>query len=116
MPNKRDLNLSKYGIGVYAYRELNNFCRQYQEKMNRLPEIQSVHPERAANLSRDLEMIEQAAMEAAPEEYELFLLAVTNDVTWSHMRMLYGIRMGQNAFNARRRAFYYLLAKKKGMA
>lgn len=136
MPNKRDLRLDKYDIGVYAYRELNNFCKQYREKKRRLQELECPYTspqlsgmpgagrkadktarnaERAAILSRDLEMIEQAAMEAAPEEYELFLLAMTNDVTWTYMRMLKDMRMGQNTFNERRRLFYYLLAKKKGI-
>lgn len=32
MPNKRDLRLDEYEIGVFAYRELNNFCKQYREK------------------------------------------------------------------------------------
>ncbi len=136
MPNKRDLRLDKYDIGVYAYRELNNFCKQYREKKRRLQELEypytspqlsgmpgagkkadktARNAERAAILSQDLEMIEQAAMEAAPEEHELFLLAMTEDVTWTYMRMLKNMRMGQNTFNERRRLFYYLLAKKRGI-
>ena len=32
MSNRRDLRLDKYKIDKYAYRELLNFCRQYQGK------------------------------------------------------------------------------------
>ena len=43
MPNKRDLRLDKYDIGVYAYRELNNFCKQYQEKKRKLQELECAY-------------------------------------------------------------------------
>lgn len=135
MPNKRDLRLDKYDIGVYAYRELNNFCKQYQEKRRKLQEAECAYSAprfdkapgascydddqttraavRAAMISRDLEMVEQSAMEAAPEEYALFLQAMVEDHTWNYMREIKGMRMGENDFRWRRRLFYFLLAKRK---
>lgn len=136
MPNKRDLRLDKYDIGTWAYRELNNFCKQYKSKKRRLRELESPYrspqmtgmpsgsgtsdptgrnAEKAAILSNDIAMIEKAAKMASPSEYELFLLAVTEDVTWNYMRLLKDIRMNEKVFNERRRHFYYLLADMKGI-
>lgn len=136
MPNKRDLRLDEYEIGVFAYRELNNFCKQYREKKKKLRELESPYKspkltglpsgsgpsdptgriaERAAILSSDIDMIERAAAEASPTERDLFLLAVTEDVSWDYMRLLKDLKMGRDKFNNRRRHFYYLLAQKKGI-
>ena len=71
--------------------------------------------ERAAVLSQDIDMIERAAAEASPTERDLFLLAVTEDVSWDYMRLLKDLKMGRDKFNNRRRHFYYLLAQKKGI-
>ena len=135
MPNKRDLRLDEYEIGVFAYRELNNFCKQYREKEKaagagkpvQSPKLTGITfreraerptgriAERAAILSSDIDMIERAAAEASPTERDLFLLAVTEDVSFDYMRLLKDLRMGRDTFNSRRRYFYYLLAKKKGL-
>ena len=136
MPYKRDLKLDKYDIGTFAYRELNNFCKQYTSKKKRLRELQSLYktpkltdmPEnrapcdptgeyakKAVIVSNDIDMIERAARQASPTEYELFLLAVTEDVTWNYMRQLKNMKMNEKVFNDRRRYFYYLLAEMKGI-
>ena len=136
MPNKRDLKMERYSIGKYAYRELHNFCLQYPDKKRKLRELQSPYrspqitgmpsgsgpgdptgrsAERAAVLSQDIDMIERAAAEASPTERDLFLLAVTEDVSWAYMKMLKNMQMGEKKFNRRRRKFYYLLAQKKGI-
>lgn len=136
MPNKRDLRLERYSIGKYAYRELHNFCLQYPEKKRRLRELESPYKspqitgmpsgsgpgdptgrnaEKAAILSNDIAMIEKAAKMASHSEYDLFLLAMTEDVTWNYMRLLKNIRMNEKDFNDRRRRFYYLLADMKGI-
>ena len=136
MPNKRDIKLDEYDIGTFAYRELNNFCKQYREKKRKLLELECPYSspritglpsgsdagdptgrtaERAAILSRDIDMIEAAAREASPTETSLFLLAMTEDVSWDYMRLLKDLKMGRDKFNNRRRHFYYLLALKKGI-
>jgi hypothetical protein len=136
MPNKRDLKLDEYDIGTFAYRELNNFCKQYRDKKRRMRELQNPYKspqitgmpsgsgpgdptgrmaERAAILSNDIDMIERAAKEASPSEFELFLLAMTEDVSWDYMRILKDLKMGRDKFNNRRRHFYYILAQKKGI-
>ena len=136
MPNKRDIKLDEYDIGTFAYRELNNFCKQYREKKRKLLDLEYPYnspringlpasngpgdptgkaAERAAALSKDIEMIEAAAKEASPTETNLFILAVTEDVSWNYMSLLKDMQMGEKQFNRRRRHFYYLLARKKGI-
>lgn len=136
MPGKRDLKLDEYDIGKYAYRELHNFCLRYPEMKKRLAELRSPYSsplftgmphgsgtgdqtadnaERAAALSSDCGMIEQAAMEAAGEDYPHLLISVTQDVPWHYLQMLKGMRTGRNTFNRKRRHFFFLLARKKKM-
>jgi hypothetical protein len=134
MPSKRDLKLDEYNIGKYAYRELHNFCLQYPYKKQRLAELRSpyrspritglIHgngagqptednAERAAVLSRDCEMIEQAAMEASAEDCQYIIKAVTQDMPWYYLRSVYGLRTYERGFRKELHRFYYYLAKKK---
>ena len=36
MPKRRDIKLDEYNIGRYEYRELHNFCMQYDRKKKQL--------------------------------------------------------------------------------
>ena len=136
MPKRRDIRLDKYNIGRYAFREMYNFCLQYNEKKEKLIQLRCPYTSpiltdiphsnyvgdptgknavKAATLSKDIEMIEQSAIEACPEEYEYLLTAVTNeDVKWHYLRFK-GMKMGEHAFYKRKRMFYYFLAKKKNI-
>lgn len=134
MPGKRDLKLDQYNIGVYAYRELHNFCLQYPHKKQQLADLRSPYnspqitglphgndvsqptenyAERAAILSKDCELIEQTAIEVSSDDYQCIILSVTQDVPWNYLRMLKGLKTYEKGFNNERRKFYYLLAKKK---
>lgn len=134
MPSKRDLKLDEYNIGKYAYRELHNFCLQYPYKKQRLADLRSPYKspqitglphgndvgqptessaERAAVLSEDCEMIEQAALEVNAEDYQCIVLAVTQDVPWYYLRALKDLKTNEKYFQREQRQFYYLLAKKK---
>lgn len=136
MPKRRDIKLDEYNIGRYAYREMYFFCLQYNDKKKQLavlrdpyksPSINGMprfgvtsdptgkNAEKAATFSSDISVIEQCAKEACPEEYDLFLKAVTQkDVTWYSLRFD-GMKMGEHAFYKRKRMFYYLLAKRKNI-
>lgn len=138
MPNERDIQLDKYEISKYAYRELKYFCLQYPEKkawLNRLHSSQyllrptavdgmphssdpgnpTAHAgEKAARLSRDCELIEQTAIEADAGIYQQLLKAVTQDVSYWQLKCCDGIPCGKDYFYACRRKFFYLLAKKQG--
>lgn len=134
MSSKRDLKLDQYNIGVYAYRELHNFCLQYPHKKQQIADFRSPYnspqitgmpngngagdptgsnAERAALLSQECELIEQTAIEASGEEYQCMILSVTQDVPWHYLKMLKDLKASQNKFNDERRLFYYLLAKKR---
>ena len=134
MPSKRDLKLDEYNIGKYAYRELHNFCLQYPYKKQRLADLRSPYhspqitglphgndagqptedsAERAAALSHDCEMIEQAALEVSASDYQCIILAVTQDVPWYYLRELKGLKTCEKYFRDEQHRFYYLLAQKK---
>ena len=136
MPNKRDLRLSEYDIGTYAYRELHNFCLQYPKKKTELLSLSSPYnsPQitgmphapgvsdptgnaavRAAQLSKDTEALEQCAMQACPDDYECMILCVTEDVPHHYLKLLKGLETGRDKFYKMRRYFYYLLAKRKNI-
>jgi len=137
MPNKRDIKLDEYKISKFAYRELSNFCLQYPEKIKNLKDLRdplkaqqySDMPHgsgvgdptmesaiRAAQLSKDTELIEQTAIETDTGIYQYIILAVTEQgVNYEILKALKGIPCGKNYFYTRRRYFFYLLAKKKGM-
>lgn len=131
MPNKRDLKLDEYDIGTYAYRELNNFCKQYRDKKRRLRELQSPYKspqitgmpsgsgpgdptgrsaERAAVLSQDIDMIERAANKAAGRDAQNLLKNVTLGIAWEYLP----VSCGRRKFYDMRRLFFYLLALDKG--
>ena len=134
MPSKRDLKLDEYNIGKYAYRELHNFCLQYPYKKQHLADLRSPYhspqitgmphgsgagqptedsAERAAVLSHDCEMVEQAALEVSANDYQCIVLAVTQDVPWYYLRELRGLKTNEKYFQREQRQFYYLLAKRK---
>lgn len=137
MPNRRDIKLDEYNISKFAYRELSNFCLQYPEKIKRLKDLRSPlkaqqysdmpHGSgvgdptmesaiRAAQLSKDTELIEQTAVETDPGIYQYIILAVTEPgINYEILKALRNIPCGREYFYLRRRHFYYLLAKKKGM-
>lgn len=91
MPNKRDLNLRKYGISKARYKELYNWCLQYKEWRDRLEN--NTHAlkgqqitgmpfgggvsDSTANLaikreywSKECELLEQTVIEAVGEVWE----------------------------------------------
>lgn len=130
MPNNRDLKLDDYNISQYAYRELKYFCLQYPEKKKKIADLHNPlrgiaydgmphgtspgEPTanaavRAAQLSRDCEMIEQTAIEALPDAYTELIKSVTDDT--------YGFKPSKLVrwadFKNGRRYFFYLLARKK---
>lgn len=128
MPNQKDLNLEKYDISKYRYRELKNFCLQYQEKKQQLaalrglgaftyssdphgsgiPNPTAVKAERAQHLARDIELIEQTAMEVAPAHYPSLIANVTANLPYEHFYHT----GGRHQFYDNRRRFFLLLDKK----
>ena len=129
---QRDLNMEKYEISKFAYRELKYFCLQYEEKKARvasvvclsattydgMPHSSSVgNPtERkamvASQLRGDCDIIEQSANLAASYGcYQQLMKNVTLGVPYHCL----DIPCGKNQFTNMRRHFFFLLARKKGL-
>ena len=124
----RDLKLDEYHISGNRYRELKYFCRQYREKQALLRSITEIGSPicgaggsglsdrtagtaiRRAELQRDLELIEQSAIEADAEIYVYLLSNVSDGVPWEHL----DAPVGRRKFYESRRRFFYILSRKKG--
>lgn len=130
MPTERDINLDTYNISGNRYRELKYFCRQYREKQSRLRSMTEIGSpafdgngggsgrtsDRTADtaikrteLQRDLELIEQTAMEADAEIYQYIINHVADGVPVEYL----GVPCSRATFYRRKRKFFWLLDKKK---
>ena len=123
--NKR---LEKNGISHEKYMELLYFCRQYGEKKNKLKEMTFAKAvdytatggrgggsstEKQAllreELKSEIELIEQTALETAPDIYKMLLKNVTEGVTYIYM----DVPCGKEYFYKKRREFFYRLSLKR---
>ena len=123
----RDLKLDEYNISGNRYRELKYFCRQYREKQSLLRSVTEIGSPslcsggsgladrtartaiRRAELQRDLELIEQTAMEADAEIYTYILSNVADGVPWEYL----GVPYSRRQFYRIRKRFFYLLSERK---
>lgn len=115
MPDQRDLNLSSFGISKNAYRELHYFCLQYSEKKRRLHRLTGLNdrlpPLVEQRLRGDLELIEQAAVQADSGIYQQLLENVTEGTCYWDL----DVPCSKQYFYKRRREFFRLLAARKQM-
>ncbi len=130
--NVRPLNEKKYKISKYRFKELYYFCLQYNDWMKEIREnrmLSSIEQGegkvnnigrptenaglRNADLTERVKLIEQTAIEAAPDIYQYILLAVTNEgYSFNYLKMMKGMPCEKDKFYDRRRKFFYLLSKK----
>lgn len=94
----RDYTWEDYGISTFRYRELKNFCLQYDEKKSKIKygikavandgmprgsgggnPVESVAMENIMN-ERDCRMIEEAAIATNPSIWKYLLKSVTHDL------------------------------------
>ena len=126
---KREMKLSDYNISLAKYYELKYFCMQYEEKKKELQKgyglssgmndglpkgnIPGNPTERTAIkntlLKKDIELIEQTAIEADSEIYQWLLKNVTEGVAYEYMN----VPKGRRQFYESRRYFFYLLSQKR---
>lgn len=126
---KRDMKLSDYNISRAKYNELKYFCMQYEEKKREIHNsyglgavVSDGMPKgnlpgnvvervaiRNAMLQKDVEMIEQTAMEADPDIYQWLLKNVTEGIGYDYL----AVPMSRNRFYDSRKYFFYLLAQKR---
>lgn len=126
---KRDIKLSDYNISRAKYNELKYFCMQYGEKKQELhknygigaissdglpkgnlpgnpTEIVAI---RNAALKKDIDLIEQTAMEADSEIYHWLIKNVTEGIPYEFMQ----VPLSRTKFYDSRRYFFYLLSQRR---
>ena len=124
---ERDLKVSD--ISPNRYRELKYFCRQYREKQSQLRSITELSSpsfggcgggnkisDRTADtackkvqLQKELEAIEQSAMEADGDIYQYIISNVVDGVPYEYL----GVPCSWSTFRRRKRKFFALLSLKK---
>lgn len=130
----REMTWDDYGISRHRYAELKAFCLQYEEKKSKInrgicgvkykdtpgggTRKDSLEQEAIRNVmyQKDCEMIEQAAIAAAPEIYQYIIKSVSNDLSYQYIEYddkLGRIPVGINEFYGYRRLFYHYLDKLK---
>lgn len=123
----RDFTWNDYGISTFRYRELKNFCLQYDEKKSKIHyglncicsdgmpkgNTTSNPVERTAInnsiFKRDCEMIELAAKQANPDIWRYILKSVTSDLPYElveYDEQQGRIPVGKTDFYGYRRLFY----------
>lgn len=127
---KKDATLEDYGISWAKYRELKYFCMQYREKKEKLVdgyEIRAIaydgmpkgtgigNPtERKAldnmKLRADVELIEQAAIEADADIYQWLLKNVTEGIPYEYLG---AVPKSRSRFYDSRRKFFHILAQNR---
>lgn len=126
---KRDMKLSDYNISREKYNELKYFCLQYWQKKQDLHNSYGLgalvndgmprgsgcsNPTESAAvrndaLQKDIELIEQTAIEADPEIYQWLLKNLTSGVPYEYM----DVPKCRSDFYGSRKYFFYLLAQKR---
>ena len=129
MPNNRDLQLDKYKISKNRYRELKYFCLQYEEKKKALSDLRGLkgvsytggsksskktsvtesQALKAIEIQKDIELIEQTAIEADSSIYQQIIKNVTQGIQPEYMPM----PCCKDYFYKKRRKFFCLLNLKK---
>lgn len=129
MPDKRDLSLNQYEISKHRYRELYNFCLQYPEWLEQKRDCYSLSTrpltgmpngsgvsdptaakaEKAYRLGKNIELVEQTAIEACGTLYPYILTAATEGMNWELLQP----PCGRRQFYEARRRFFFLLSLKK---
>lgn len=119
---------NKWYISKHRYYELKHFCLQYSEWKERyesairysgnLPGVNNVEwsdPVGNSVSSMDIwkhkmELVENAAIMADEFLGSYILKAVTEDLSFTALKMLYGIPCGKDMYYDRYRKFFYILS------
>lgn len=117
MIQRKDIKLNELGVSRKKYRELQYFCLQYEEKkeavlsgLERKGEHRvRVSEEKRERYKKEVELIEQTAIEANPEIYSYLLKSVTQGIGYEWM----DVPMSKGRFYDYRKLFFVLLADKR---
>jgi len=124
---------SKYYIDKHRYYELKHFCLQYNEwkkahascgealiftskfeqvSTNVMPsDLTAKYAMRRAQYAERIKMIEIAAKDADEFLYLYILKAVTEGLSYTHLKMHYDIPCGRDMYYDRYRKFFWLLSE-----
>lgn len=124
---------NKYWIDKHRYYELKHFCLQYSTWRREYAEIDGISSvpldpvifsrsnipsdptyrltENRLRLAKKLELIEQTAIEADPELASYILIAVTEELSYSHLKTKLDIPCSRDMYYDRYRRFFWLLDK-----
>lgn len=127
---------NKYHIDKHRHYELKHFCLQYPMWKKAYVDLEEVNvalstTERfpSSNLPGDptakramaraqlierIEMVEKIAMEADDYLWKYILKAVTENLSYTHLRTKMGIPCGKDMYYDRYRKFFWLLNKVRG--
>lgn len=131
MKRQRDLSLDDYGISKNAYRELKYFCLQYGEKKQQLSALRGLSAvtysgmphgtgtsnptqlkaEKTDRLLKDINLIEQSAIEADDGIYQSLIANVTTGASYYDLI----VPCDKNTFYSKRRKMFHILALKRNM-
>lgn len=129
LPNKKDIVLEEFDISKFRYRELLNFCMQYEEKKKKVKEFCQISAVKYSGmpkgnkiadptaekadmllqLKEDIELIEQTAIEADGEIYKQLLDNITKGISYLHLDIPYS----RASFYRKRKKFFFLLSLKR---
>ena len=127
---------SKYYIDKHRYYELKHFCLQYKEwkkeyakcndaiifaaRVDRVPtdgvpsDITAKYAMQKVYYSDRIKMIEKAALEADSYLYQYILKAVTEGLSYPHLKTKMDIPCGRDMYYDRYRRFFWLLNEARG--
>lgn len=127
---------NKYYIDKHRYYELKHFCLQYSEwkkayasccdsvlftsKFEHMPssgtpsDLTAKYAMKCAQYSERVRMIEQAALEADEFLYPYILKAVTEGLSYTHLKARLDIPCGRDMYYDRYRRFFWLLSEMRG--
>lgn len=122
----------KYWISKHRYYELKHYCLQYKEMKEELESLIKLPGSfcdvsgrtgfdgdrtgdtaiERAYLTRRIEAIEQATIEADPDIYKWILKAVTEGYSYEYLRGVLGIPCSRDYYYDKYRKFYWILSRK----
>ena len=124
---------NNYHISKHRFYELKHYCLQYDEWIDELRELDGglrstsiisiddapvdnpvlEHVERKTELEEKIETIRRCAKKADRELWSYIVNAVTNDLSFTELKMLYKIPRGKNQYYESYRRFFFILSQEK---
>lgn len=109
---KRDINLSRFNLSRYAYRELEYFCLQYNEKKSTVGRLYDLkergqhgirNEDKIKLLENDIRIIDEAAKEADESISKYILKNTVDGIKYEYL----DVPCGRRRFYEVRRNFLY---------